>query len=135
MALSTRLSVAAANAAADAMAALLDGGTFEIYSGAQPASAADAVTSQVLLAALGFGTPAFGAAVGGAAPANAITSDSDANASGNAAWYRLKTSGGDVVMDGSIGTADSNLILNSIAIVQHATVAIDAYELRQKLSE
>src|SRR5688572_27759794 len=86
----------AANAACDAMAALLNGGTLKIYTVGSgiPATAATAITDQVLLATLTLGNPAFGAAVAGVATANAITGDTSADATGTASFYRLLTSGG-----------------------------------------
>ena len=74
-----------ASAIADAVATLCNGGTINIYDGAQPATADTAVTTQTLLATCTFGTPAFGAAAAGVATANAITQDASADASGTAA--------------------------------------------------
>lgn len=129
MPLNPHLSNAGANAEIDALTALLDGGTLEIYDGSQPSSPDDAPTSQVLLATLTFGTPAFGSGIGGVATANPLTSELDAPATGLASWYRMKKSNGDPVADGSVGTIDANLILTTVSIAQHAEVAIDAVVL------
>jgi hypothetical protein len=115
------------NAEVDALTALLNNGYVRIYDGAQPANADTAITTQTLLAELRFGTPAFAAAVAGVATANAITADTDANATGTAAWFRaLKSDGASAVLDGSVGTASADLILNSTAIQIHAEVDVDA---------
>lgn len=124
MANNFKLSTAAVNAAADAVTALLNGGKLRIYSGSQPANADAAVGGGTLLAELTFGTPAFGAAVAGVATANAIAADSDADATETAAWFRALTSANVPVYDGSVGASGADLNLNSVAIVQHAAVAI-----------
>lgn len=98
-----KLSNAAATAAVDAVADLLDGGKIEIRSGSAPTNADDA-DAGTLLAEGTFGTPAFAGAVNGVAAANAITQDASANNSGTATHFRLKTSGGAVVAQGSITT-------------------------------
>lgn len=131
MAVNTRWSVAARNAAADARAALLNGGFLRLYDGAQPADPTGAVTT--LLAELTFGTPAFGAAAAGVATANAITDDSSANATGTASWYRALTSGAAAIMDGSVGTAASNIVLNSTAIQSGARVSVTAFTITEPM--
>src|SRR4051812_39464332 len=102
MALNPKLSNAAANAAADAVCALLNNGYLRLYSGTQAADADTAIGAQVLLAELRFNATAFGSAVAGVATANAITADSSADATGTATWFRaLKSDGTTVVFDGS----------------------------------
>lgn len=133
MALSPKLSNLAANAGVDAIAALLDGGTMEIRTGSQPATVDDPETG-TLLATLTFGTPAFGAGVAGVATANALTGEADAPNTGSAGYYRCKTSGGAAIEDGSVGTSDANCILSQLLIVQHATVNINSFVLRQRKS-
>ena len=119
-----------ANAGVDAMGVLLNGGVLDLYDGTQPATANAAVTTQVKLARLTFGTPAFGAAVGGVAAANAITPDAAADASGTASWCRaLKADGTTVVFDGSVGTSSANLNLSSVSIVAGVMVSVSAFTL------
>jgi hypothetical protein len=116
---------AAVNAEADNVCALLNDGYLRIYDGTQPATADTAVSTQTLLAELRFGNPAYGAAAAGVATANAITSDSDANATGTATWFRaLKSDGSTSVYDGSVGSSGCDLNLNSAAIQIHAAVAV-----------
>lgn len=132
MSLSPKLSNAAANAAADAVCGLLDNGYLRIYDGAQPSDANTAVGAQVLLAELRFGSPAFAAASGGIAAANAITQDDDANATGTAAWFRaVQSDGSSVVFDGSVATSGANINMNNVAIAQHAIVALSAFSYAQ----
>lgn len=125
MPLNTQLANASASAAADAVTALLNSGLLRIYDGTQPATADTAITTQTKLAELTFGNPAFGAAANGVATANAITSDTAADATGTASWARLvRSNGTTVVMDGSAGTSSSNLVLNTTSIVANAEVAV-----------
>ena len=135
MALNLKLSNATVNAEADAHSALLNSGYLRIYDGTQPTNADTAIGAQVLLAELRFGTTAFAAASGGVATANAITSDSSANATGTATWYRtLKSDGTTVVSDGSVGTSGANLNLNSVAITAGAAVDCTAFVFTQPKS-
>jgi hypothetical protein len=107
MAHSVTLAALTANAVADAVAARCDGGTVKIYDGAQPAGPDTAVTTQTLLATCAFANPAFSAAAAGIATAHAITQDASADASGTAAWFRVLTSAGAAVMDGSVGVGSN----------------------------
>ncbi len=128
MSLNTQLSNASANAEANALAALLNSGLIRIYSGTQPATADTAITSQTLLATLTFNATAFPTAVNGVVTANAIAQDPSAAASGTASWFRcLKSDATTVVMDGSIGTASANLVLNSVAISSGAAVQCSSF--------
>lgn len=135
MALNLKLSNAAVNAEADAHSALLNSGYLRIYDGTQPTNADTAIGAQVLLAELRFGATAFAAASAGVAAANAITSDSSANATGTATWYRtLKSDGTTVVSDGSVGTSGANLNLNSVNITAGAQVDCTAFVFTQPKS-
>lgn len=120
----------AVNTAVDAVAALLNSGKFRLYDGTQPATANTAITSQNQLAELTFNATAFGAGALGVATANAIVSDTDADATGTATWFRLwKSDGTTIVCDGSVGTSGADLNLNSVAIQIHAQVDISAFTL------
>ena len=124
MAANPKFSNLCVNGEADFIGVALDSGLIRIYDGAQPTNADTAVGAQVLLAELTFGADAFPAAVAGVLTANAITQDSSANATGTAAWARLlKSDGTSVVMDGTVGTASANVIINSTAISSGAAVS------------
>ena len=134
MALTPRLSTAAANAAANAACALCNGGFFDVYDGTQPATADTAVGSQVKLAHLAFSATAFGAAVAAVATANAITA-ATAVASSTATWFRAyKADGTSPVFDGSVGTSGANLNLSSVAIVTGGTVTVTSLTYTQAQS-
>lgn len=129
MASNYKLANAAVNAEADALSDALDNGYLRIYDGLQPATADEAITTQVLLAELRLGNPFSGAAVAGVLTANAITKDASANAAGTATWFRLlKSDGTTPVIDGSVGTAGCDLNLGSVAISAGAEVSVTAYE-------
>jgi hypothetical protein len=123
MAANPKYSNTMVNAEADAVGNALDNGYIRLYDGSQPADADTAVGAQTLLAELRFGADAFGAAVAGTITANAITSDASANATGTATWARILASNGTTVwFDGSVGTANANVILSSTSIVMGAVV-------------
>ena len=120
------LSDTAANAEANALAALLGSGLIRIYSGPQPATANTGLSGNTLLATLTFGSTAFGAAAGGVIAANAIASGT-AVATGSAIFARIvKSDGTTVVMDVPVGTSGTGIVLQTTAIVTGATVAISS---------
>jgi hypothetical protein len=124
MAANPKFSNTMVNAEADAVGNALNSGYIRVYDGTQPTNADTAVGAQTLLAELRFGADAFGAAVAGVITANAITSDSSANATGTASWARILASDGATVwFDGSVGTSDANVILNTVSIVAGAVVS------------
>lgn len=123
------LTNAAASAAADAVLGLIDagaaGGTLKIYGDTRAATADTAVGAQTLLATLTFdGTRAFAAASNGQATVNTVTSDTSADDTDTATWFRVADSNGVAVFDGNVDTAASDLNLNTTAIVAGATVSI-----------
>src|ERR1035437_6227708 len=131
MAVNLHMAIAGVNAEANALAALLNSGYLRIYDSTgtgQPATADAAITTQVLLAELTFGATAFGSAVAGVITANAIASDSDANASGTATWFRCFESDGTTpVLDGDAGPSSTNLVLSPTSIVMHATISVNSF--------
>jgi hypothetical protein len=128
MSKNTVLANATANAQASTLAALLNSGYLRLYSGTQPASADTALSGNTLLAELRFGATAFGAPTNGVIVANAITADSDAKATGTAAFFRAFSSDGvTVVMDGSVDTANANMVLATTSISQHQTVSCSSF--------
>jgi hypothetical protein len=117
MAVNTLLYVVSRNAALDAVGitSLLSAGKMQIRTGTQPA--ADAALTGTVLATLTFGAPALGAAASGVATANAITSDSNAAATGTAGYVAfLKSDNTTVVATGSVGTSAANLVLATLTI-------------------
>ena len=134
MPLQTRISNASAIAMCDALVDRIDiggAGKCRIYSGTQPTDPDTAIGAQTLLAELTFSNPAFGNAAdanpGGRATANAITSDSSADATGTASFFRVINGSGTAIMDGSVGTSSSDMIVNTTAFVAGAEVAITSW--------
>jgi hypothetical protein len=127
----------------EAAMALLNSGKIEIFSGSQPTDANTAIGAQTLLSTLTFGNPAFATppvATGSAgskivtATANAITQDSDAAATGTAAWFRAyKSDGTTVVMDGSVGATGGSfdLTIPTTSIVAGDIVQASAFTIVQ----
>lgn len=111
-----------------------DAGTaavIEIYSGSIPGNADAAIAAATLLASLTC-SAAISSGItdtGSAArmTLGAITSDSSADATGTAAFFRIKTqTGGTVIAQGTVGTSGADLILNTVAISAGSTVAISS---------
>jgi hypothetical protein len=128
MANSPKFANVTVNAEADALARLLDNGYLRIYSGTQPATADTALSGNTLLAELRFAATSAAAASAGVLTFSAITSDTSADATGTAAFYRaLKSDGTSVVMDGSVGTSSADLVLNSTAIQSGAQVDVTSF--------
>ncbi len=113
--MSIKRSIHARNAEANAVCALLNGGRLEIYSGRQPASPDDSVTTQRLLAKLTFADPAFREARKGTVQSEPL-GEGRVLAEGKATWFRCVRVSGAVVLDGSIGTKDANLVLDRVEL-------------------
>lgn len=126
-ALAFRITVLVANAMLNAFTTAADAGTaavIEIYTASQPATPETAIGAQVLLASLTMNATSFAAASSNTITANAITDDSSADATGTAAWFRIKTqTGGTAICDGSCGTATADMILNTTAITSGSVVS------------
>lgn len=136
--MTTRIANAAAAAAVNAVVDLLDGGAgagyIEIRTGAQPASVQTAA-SGTLLGTVTLSDPAFGNATSAnpsVATAGAITSDTNADASGNAGWFRAYDSAGTAIIDGSITATGGggDMTLDNIAIVAGGTIAITSWTVQ-----
>lgn len=135
--MATRISTGAAQAACNAVVDLLDGGAgagyVEIRTGSQPATVATAA-SGTLLGTLTLSDPAFGnatAASPSVATASAITSDTNADASGTAGWFRGYDSTGAAVIDGSITATGGggDMTLDTVSIVAGGTIALTSWTI------
>lgn len=124
-----RISTAARNAAADAIAGLVNGGAgagvLRIYSGSQPATPATA-PSGTLLAEFTLSDPAFAAASGGSAALDVTPALTDTGiAAGTAGYFRIVDSTeaagtGLGIVDGSVtatgGGGDLTINTTTISI-------------------
>jgi len=122
------ISTSARSAACDAIVDLIDGGAsagyIQIRTGSAPATPATA-NSGTLLATLTFSDPAFGAASTGVATASAITSDSSADASGDAGHFRLFDSNNVCIAQGTCDeTGSPDMLFDEKSIVAGGVVAI-----------
>jgi hypothetical protein len=135
MALNPKVTAARRKAQLDTMTAAAASGILRVYSGAQPTDADTAVGAQVVLAELtmnatAFNAPAAVSSTNYVLTANAITSDSNANATGTAAWFRLWDSAGTTaLMDGTVGTSGCDLTIASTSIVATTTVSATSMTL------
>jgi hypothetical protein len=130
MANNPKFANATVNAEADALARLLDNGYFRIYSGTQPATADTALSGNTLLAELRYSATSAPAASAGVLTFSTLTSDTSADATGTAAFFRsLKSDGTSVVMDGSVGTSSADAIINSTAIQAGTQVDVTSHTL------
>lgn len=128
--MATRISTAARNAAASAVAALLNGGHVEIRTGSQPATPGTAATG-TLLGTLTLSATAFGSASSGTVTANTITGDSSADATGTAGWFRAYDSSSTAVIDGAITATGGggDMTLDSTSIVAGGTISMSSWSL------
>lgn len=107
-------------------------GIIEVRTGTPPAATTDADTG-TLLATLTLSTTAFGASANdpgnhrAKAIAATITSDTSADNTGTAGYFRSKTTGAVVIIQGTAGTAAADLILNTASITAGDTVAVSSW--------
>lgn len=110
----------------DARTALLNSGTIQIRTGAQPATA-DTAASGTLLGTLTFSATAFGATnTSGVATAAAITSDTSADASGTAGHARNLTSAAAIHSDCTCGQGTGDYNFDNAVIVAGGTIAMSS---------
>jgi len=135
MSTSPMMSILAAKAALDAAMALITA-TAHLYirTGSIEATSltADAGT---LLATLTMNATPFPSSTSGTsdgnatATANAITSDTNAAASGTAGHFRIKNGSGVVILQGTCGTSSADMILNTTSITAGDTVACSSFKV------
>lgn len=132
-----RLSTATRNAACNAIVDLIDlgsaAGTIAIRTGAQPTNVGDA-DSGTLLGTLTWSDPAFGNSATGTATASAVTSDTNADASGTAGHFRIKDSDANIHSDGTCGQGSGDLSFDNNVIVAGGTIAISSFTVTVPIS-
>lgn len=102
-------------------------GKVRIYSGTRPATGGAETT---VLAELPLSATA-GTVASQVLTMNAITSDSSADDTGTATWFRVLTSANVAVIDGNVGTSGSDLNLNTVSIVAAGSVAISSFTITE----
>ena len=100
-------------------------GLLRIYSGSAPANVAAAPTG-TLLAELTMATPFAPGAVAGVLTPGAITQDSGADATETAGYFRMLTSGGTAVLQGTVTATGGggDLTLSTTSIVAGVPVLV-----------
>lgn len=106
-------------------------GFLRIYSGTPPATADTALSGNTLLAELPLSTTAFGAAASGVLTANSITDEASAPATGTATFFRLVTSAGVAIVQGSVGTSGADLNLNTVSITTADVVEVTSFVITE----
>ena len=134
------ISYALAKAKADAFVAAVDAaltaGRLRIYDGTKPVGGPDeAIVAQVLLAEVTLQDPAFPAASdanpGAITSANGLPiSDTSADASGTATWFRQVDGDGVAILDGTCGTTDADCILDDVNLVAGQEFKIVQYDYK-----
>lgn len=123
-----RRATATRNSVADTEGDLLNSGTIQIRTGAQPTNVDDAA-SGTLLGTLTFSATAFGAPSTGVVTAASITSDASADASGTAGHARLLTSGAAIHSDATCGQGSGDFNFDNNIIVIGGTIACSSLTL------
>lgn len=132
--MATRIPTGVRNDLVQRIQVLLDAGagpgTFDIRTGAQPASANDAA-SGTLLATLTLSDPSAGAAAAGVLTLSAISDDVSIDATGTAGWARGKDSTGATVVDVAVSVTGggAELQFNSVAFQAAAIARITAFTI------
>lgn len=139
--MTVHLSAAAANALAQVIADLINGGAgagyIEIYGDTIPATVATAITTQTLLGTLTFSNPCeSGAPVAGLLTFSAITQDPSANATDIATWARIYDSAATAIIDVNVGASGSGapIELNTTSIVAGGPIVVNSATWQQPMS-
>lgn len=100
-------------------------GRFRVYSGTRPTDADTALAGNTLLAELTLNVTFAPVAAAGVLTANAITSDSSADATGTAAFVRVfETDGITAICDLSVGVGTGEVQFATLSFVLGAVISI-----------
>lgn len=125
--MTTGYSTALRNARLDAITTAVGStGKLQIYDGTRPATGGTATNK---LAEFTLGSPFSAAASGGGPLSPTLPSNVTALLSGTATWFRITTSGGTFVIDGSVGTSGADCNLNTTTISSGGTVSITSFSI------
>lgn len=97
------------------------------YNGSQPATADTALSGNTLLFSLPLSSSFAATASSGLLTANAISTESAANATGTLSWCSLTTSSGGRVCDMSAGTSGADVTVNTTSISSGAQVSCSSF--------
>lgn len=122
-----QLTVTVRNSMADSITTAVGAtGLIKLYSGTVPADVATTIGAAVLLGTLTCSTAFAPASAAGVLTANTITEDSFADATGTASFFRVTTSAGVAVAQGTAGASATDLILNTASIVINGPIRISS---------
>ena len=125
-----QLTAAVRNAGLDAITtAVGTSGLIRIYSGSVPATVATALGAQVLLAECACSATFAAGASGGVLTLNSISNDAAADAAGTASFFRILTSGGTAVVQGTVGTSGADLNLSTTTFSIGLVVSISSFTI------
>lgn len=115
----------------DITAAISTSGLLRIYDGTPPATVATGLSGNTLLAECALSSTFAAAASGGVLTANAISNDTSADATGTASFFRLLTSGGTAIVQGTVTATGGggDLTFASTSFVTGYTIAITSFTL------
>ena len=123
-----RRATATRDSVADVEGDLLNSGTIQIRTGAQPATP-NTAASGTLLGTLGFSATAFGAPSTGVVTAAAISSDTSADASGTVGHARLLDSGAAIHSDALCAQGSGDFNFDNGTIVAGGIIAVSSLTL------
>jgi len=114
----------------DGIDSTFNSGILEIRTGAQPANA-DAAATGTVLATITLPADAFAAASAGAKAKSGTWQDGSADATGTAAWFRLKNGADTRRIDGDVTVTSGGgvLELDSVSITIAQVVTITTFTL------
>jgi len=118
-----------ADAQAAALARLLAGGWLQLFGGGMPADADAPVRDQPLLAEVRLADEA--PAVRDGAFAFAAQSAVSPKQQGKPTWFRCVNANGQAVIQGTVGTADADLLIEREEILPGHELAVTAFSYRQ----
>lgn len=121
------------NRANDITTAVGASGLLRIYAGTPPANVGTAITTETLLAELTCNATFAPSASSGVLTLNSITQDSSANATGTASFFRITTSGGTAVIQGTVTATGGggDLTLNTTSISSGAAVSVTSFVITE----
>ena len=126
--MATGYAVTLRNAQLDAITtAVGNAGKLQIYDGTRPATGGTATTK---LAEFTLGTP-FAGAASAASLSPTLPANTTGLAAGTATWFRITTAAGAFVIDGSAGTAGTDLVLNTATISVGVTVSVTGFTINR----
>lgn len=112
-------------------AAIGSNGLARIYSGTPPVNVGASLSGNTQLAELALSATAAPTASAGQLSFNTITDDVSADATGTATFFRLVTSGGSAVVQGTVGTSGADINFNTVSFSSGGTVSLTSLVLTE----